>query len=149
MSLVEQRPELATVPSDAKPTLQFWQFAKFVAVGLLNTGFGYAVFAGIFLLTASQTVAIIVANLIGMTFNYFSIGRLVFASMGGVAPRFFASYGVVLVVNLAMAEVARQYNLGGLLAQLALLPILVPLSYFLNALFVFRKAPPVEEARRV
>lgn len=118
----------------------FWQFIRFAVVGVLNTAFGYGIFAVIYLTCGSQTIAIVGGNIIGMIFNYFSIGILVFASKGGVAVRFLIAYGLILSANLGLAELLRNFGVTGLLAQLVLLPVLVILSYALNAGFVFRRA---------
>ena len=115
------------------------QFFRFVLVGILNTAFGYGVFALTYLATGSQTISIIVANIVGMAFNYFSIGRLVFARTSGVAWRFCATYLLILLANLGLAEALRPFQIEGLICQLLILPILVVLSYALNATFVFKR----------
>src|SRR4051794_16854283 len=54
------------------------QFLTFLAVGILNTAFGYGVFAGLYLLGGSHRVSIVIATGFGVVFNYFTMGRLVF-----------------------------------------------------------------------
>src|SRR6516162_3637567 len=55
------------------------QFIRFVLVGCLNTTVGYGLFAACILLGLPSALALLIATIIGVLFNYFSTGRLVFA----------------------------------------------------------------------
>jgi len=57
--------------------------ARFIAVGLLNTVVGYAIYGILILLNVPYLAALLVSTIAGVIFNYFSIGRLVFKSRGG------------------------------------------------------------------
>ena len=56
------------------------RIAKFISVGLINTLVGYAIYAILIAANISYFLALFVATIAGVTFNYFSIGRLVFKS---------------------------------------------------------------------
>src|SRR5437588_586607 len=79
------------------------KFARFVAVGLLNTAFGYGVFAGLWLATGDHRLAIVGAYVLGITFNFFSTGRLVFGRQNLVAlVPFVLGYGALFLVNIGI-----------------------------------------------
>lgn len=115
------------------------RLASFVAVGLLNTGFGYGVFAATDLATGSPRLAVVAANTLGVLFNYLTTGRLVFANRGlrALVP-FVLGYGVVLGVNLVVVEALLRCGVAVLVAQAIAMPWLVLLSYAINRLVVFR-----------
>ncbi|MEY3287823.1 MAG: hypothetical protein RLZZ419_65, partial [Pseudomonadota bacterium] len=78
--------------------------ARFISVGLLNTAVGYAIYGILILLTIPYLLALLMATIMGVIFNYFSIGRLVFKSRGGlrIFGKFITAYAVVYGIN-AMA----------------------------------------------
>jgi len=57
--------------------------ARFIGVGLINTVVGYGIYGILILLNVPYLVALLMATIMGVIFNYFSIGRLVFKSRGG------------------------------------------------------------------
>ena len=114
--------------------------ALFVAVGVINTAVGYALFAMLFLILQSYRVAVVLAFASGVLFNFFSTGRLVFNSRrGGALLPFVAGYLVVLGLNLVLLEVLVGLGLNALVAQAISLPMLVAASYLINSRVVFRR----------
>ncbi len=115
------------------------RIAAFVAVGVLNTAVGYALFAALFLLIGSYRVAAVAAFLGGVLFNFFSTGRLVFGSrrLGALLP-FVAGYLAVLAINLALLELLVALGANPLIAQALSLPLVVIASYLINSRVVFR-----------
>lgn len=110
----------------------------FLAVGLLNTAFGYGVFAVIYLITASHRIAIVVATAIGVCFNYFTTGRLVFSGSGvRVFLRFVGAYALICTVNIVLVDTAAVWGTGALSAQAIALGLVVPLSFAVNKWLVF------------
>lgn len=115
------------------------RFLKFLVVGGLNTVFGYGVFAGLYLVGIPPQPAIIIATIVGINFNFFTTGRLVFdsRSLRKLLP-FWIGYGVALAVNLIMAEGLLRLGLNPLLVQGLCLPVFVVVAYLINARLVFR-----------
>jgi putative flippase GtrA len=114
---------------------------RFVLVGGLNTVFGYGVFATVYLLTHHRLGALVTATVLGVTFNYFTTGRLVFASKGGGARAivpFVLLYGVLLLVNAPLLEGLVRIGLPTLVAQALVIPFMAALSYLINRYWVFR-----------
>ena len=115
------------------------QIVRFLAVGVLNTAFGYAVFAAGVLVGLSSGLALAIAMVIGVIFNFFTLGRLVFDSRDPTRlPRFVGVYVLTYVVNLGMLALWEKAGVGPLLAQLACLPVTVSLTFVLMRFLVFR-----------
>lgn len=115
-----------------------WQFVRFLLVGLLNTAFGYALFAGFILLGASLALALAGGTVLGVLFNFRTIGRLVFANRElRLLPRFIAVYSLYFILNLACLQGLLRLGLAPLLAQLLLLPWLSAVNFVLLRRLVF------------
>jgi putative flippase GtrA len=115
--------------------------ARFLAVGVLNTAFGYAIFALLVLAGLSPQPSLMIATVLGVSFNFFSFGKLVFSQKStlGAAGRFGAVYLVSYGMNASMLEVLiARMGLPPLTAQLLCLPAVVALTYLLMRTFVFR-----------
>jgi putative flippase GtrA len=115
--------------------------AKFLGVGVLNTVVGYAIYAILVLVNVPYLAALLMATVAGVTFNYFSIGRLVFKSRGGLAifGKFIAAYGVVYFVNAAGLEVAiKHFQSGPYIGQALCVPPSVILSWLLMNYWVYK-----------
>ena len=116
-----------------------FHFVRFLAVGSLNTAFGYSVFAALYLFSGGMhRMAIAVATVIGVAFNYFTTGWLVFANHGlsALIP-FVVGYAVVLVLNILAVDLLMGAGLGAPAAQLVCLPAVVLCSYLINDRLVF------------
>lgn len=113
--------------------------SRFLAVGLLNTIFGYAVFYAALRVTGHSVAAAAISTTLGALFNFISIGTIVFGSSDRrLLGRFIAVYGVIFVANSAgLLVFERCGSAAPALAQALLLPALAALSYRLNRDFVF------------
>jgi putative flippase GtrA len=106
---------------------------------VLNTAFGYIVFAAGILAGLSSGIALAIAMVIGVIFNFFTLGRLVFDSRDPTRlPRFVGVYALTYVVNLMLLRLWEGAGVGPLLAQLACLPVTVSLTFVLMRFLVFR-----------
>lgn len=116
------------------------RFLRFLVVGVVNTTFGYGIFTIVFLFTGIPALALFVAIVLGVAFNYFTTGNFVFARRGNhQAGLFILGYSFVYFANLAALHLLIASGVGPILSQLICLPCLAVLSYFINARFVFRK----------
>lgn len=115
------------------------EFFSFLKVGVLNTIFGYGVFALIYLVTSQPNFSIITATIIGVVFNFFTTGRIVFGNQkNSILVSFIFGYFVTLSLNIVLLNVLLEFGLNCLIAQALLLPITVVLSYLINSRIVFR-----------
>lgn len=112
---------------------------RFILVGLINTAFGYLAFVSALWLGASPAVSVLVANVLGYSFNFLTTGRLVFSRSELIyLPRFAGAALVVYSANLALLKLLLIVGCGAEIAQLICLPIVVILNYLFMRLFVYR-----------
>ena len=118
------------------------QFLRFLAVGALNTVFGYAVFAALVLAGILPMPALLLTYLVGVPVNYFTTGRFVF----GGAPRsrasfvrFVAAYVVIYVFNAVLYRGVEALVEAPLVAQALCIPVVAVFSFLLFKLHVFRE----------
>lgn len=118
------------------------RFARFIAIGVLNTMVGYGVFALFILAGVSSPLALLSSTIIGVLFNFVSTGQFVFGSrkISRLVP-FVAVYGLIYLLNLVALRGLELLAVGTLLAQAILLPFFVLLSYGLNRRYVFSSLP--------
>ena len=118
------------------------KMAKFIGVGVINTFFGYGIYAVLIVMNAPYLTALFIATVAGVTFNFFSTGRLVFQSSGGliVLGKFIAAYGAVYVINVLLLEFAISYlKVNPYLGQALCFPPNVIFSWTLMNYWVFNK----------
>ena len=112
---------------------------RFIAVGVLNTIFGYVVYLiGLFAGLVPE-LALAVSVAIGATFNYFTTGRLVFghASLDRML-RFFASYATLYIVNAIALRAFVGFGIPPAYAQAILVLPFAAISYLVFKFLVFR-----------
>ncbi|MGY8903934.1 MAG: GtrA family protein [Burkholderiales bacterium] len=114
------------------------QWLRFVVVGALNTLFGYGLFALLVWAGLAYPVAIGVATVVGVLFNFQTTGRMVFDG----APRsrllrFVAVYALVYLINLAAVAVLLYWKLNIYLANALVILPLAWLAYIFQRKFVF------------
>jgi putative flippase GtrA len=121
------------------------QFVRFLLVGLLNTAVGYAIFAALLFAGAGQTPAIVAATILGVLFNFRSIGRLVFGGSGGRLVPFVAVYVVQCGANVGMMQVARRLGMPPLAAEAVVLPLLAVATFAVMRGWVFAGSKEARE----
>ena len=111
---------------------QVWRYYQ---VGVVNTVFGYGLYAALIGAGLQMYLAQIVGHIIAVAFNYLTYTRHVFAARPTSKLRFAAAYGVNYVVSLASlagaaAVVSSAYAAGLLAIVVASLVNLVVLKRF-------------------
>lgn len=127
------------------PWLALPRFARFLVVGAVNTVFGYAGFAVLLLLGLHYAVAALLSTILGVLFNFQTIGRLVFGSREPwLIFRFVGVYGATYVLNVAALRLLAGGPLDILATQALLVLPMAGLSFALHRRFVFGRevAPP-------
>lgn len=111
-------------------TSQAGRLLLFLAVGGLNTLVGYVFFLAPVLMGARPSVAVLVATIGGVLFNFATTGRIVFGSRSARRlPLFVAVYAAQYLVNLATLTGLRHAGLNLLVAEAVTLPIVALLTY--------------------
>ena len=115
---------------------------KFLSAGVLNTVFGYAVYAILIFVHVPYLTALFMATVIGVVFNYFSFGRMVFHGYGGwfVFGKFVIAYGLVYLINAVLLKVLIKYFLfSPYMGQMLCIPLSVLLSWLTMNYWVYKK----------
>ena len=112
------------------PTVQ--RFARFVIVGLVNTGFGYGVYAALVLLKTPPQIALFVSFFIGVIWNYVTTARFVFQISGfGRFPAYVACYVTAYLLNALALHAVIALGLAPLIAQALLTPFAAVMTFVL------------------
>lgn len=129
---------LAATPAPRDKT--WFQLLKFLVVGGINTVFGYALFAVFTWFGMRYPLAIALATIGGVLFNFQSVGRLVF----GGAPRsrfwrFVGVYCLIYLINLGGVKLVLSYGVNVYIANGIMLLPLAGIAFILNRRFVFNQ----------
>ncbi|MEE9428455.1 MAG: GtrA family protein [Paracoccaceae bacterium] len=129
------------------------RFSKFILIGLVNTVFGYAVFAVLILLKTPPQPALAMTFVIGVAWNYMFHARLVFGQSGfnGI-PAYIGSYLLIYGFNSIGLGFLLRVGFNPLTAQALLAPIAAVFSFVLitKALtghFPFVSSSPTEKPK--
>lgn len=115
------------------------RFIKFLFVGGINTLFGYTSFAILIFLKLDYRIALLIATVCGVLFNFKTIGTLVFKKKSNrLITRFVIVYLLTYLLNIGFLQITNHLGISLLISQLFLLFPLAIISYFLNQKFVFK-----------
>ena len=115
------------------------RFMRFIAVGVLNTLFGYGVFSAAILVGANPFVALVIAYAVGVVFNFFTTGRLVFRERRASIVKFVFAYVLIYLFNAALYWLLATTGANPLLVQALCIPVVTVFSYTLFNTFVFKE----------
>lgn len=115
-------------------------FVRFLFVGGLNTAFGYGVYALLLILKLPDWLALFLATVAGVLFNFKTLGVLVFRNPdNGLIFRFVAVYAVTYLINLGGIRLLGLLHVNSYIAGAVMITLSAVLTYALNRAFVFRK----------
>ncbi len=114
------------------------QFIRFLFIGGVNTLFGYSVFALLIFLRLHYSLASLFATILGMLFNFQTVGRFVFASHNQkLLIKFLGVYSFIYILNVVSLYF---FNLKGVSNYVSGAILIFPMalvSFYLNKRFVF------------
>jgi putative flippase GtrA len=121
---------------------RLWQIRllRFLVVGSINTIFSYIVYAILILAGAHYSLATLISTVLGVIFNFFTTGRIVFRNMDN---KRFISFVLVYAFTYLINILLLRWLIDGLAMEklfagaLVTLPVAL-LSYFLNAKLTFK-----------
>ncbi|MBN2098054.1 MAG: GtrA family protein [Dehalococcoidia bacterium] len=115
------------------------QFLRFLAVGGLNTVFGYSVFALFIWLGLEKEWAALASQICGVLFNFRTTGTIVFNNKDWrLIFRFFGVYLLAYLLNIGLLNVFAHYGVGSYVAgAIIILPVSF-LTFLLHKRFVFK-----------
>jgi putative flippase GtrA len=114
---------------------------RFLLTGVINTVFGYSVFAALLFFKAQYLVALLLATVAGVIFNYFSFGRMVFNNHGwSVFTKFVVAYSLIYGVNaVLLGSLTEILHVNPYVGQIVCIPISVVLGWILMNFWVYKK----------
>jgi putative flippase GtrA len=123
---------------------EFNRVVRFVLVGGLNTVFGFLIFSLALLVTDSPLFAIIFATVVGVCFNRFTTGRMVFGSSESSFFRFGFVYLASMGMNYVIFRIFHVLIESRYICQaLAMIPT-AAMTYVLLKKFVFIQSNDAE-----
>src|SRR4051812_18204542 len=76
------------------------QMISFGLVGMINVCFGYSLYAVSYLLGLRPWLALLFATVLGVIFNFFTTGRIVFGERAlALLPKFLLAYAGIYLTN--------------------------------------------------
>lgn len=114
------------------------QFLKFILIGIINTLFGYGVFALFLYFGMSYITALFLATCCGILFNFKSIGIYVFQNKkNNLLLKFILLYLAIYIVNLILMRSFNYFIHNMYLSGIITLIATAGLSFICNKKYVF------------
>ena len=116
------------------------KFIKFILVGILNTMVGYSLFAFFIFLNIHYSLAVLFSTVLGVLFNFKTIGKIVFdSSDNSLIFKFISVYTIIYLLNISFLWIFRYYGFENMYINgFVLLAPFAIVSFFLNKKYVFR-----------
>ena len=116
---------------------------RYYQAAIVNTAFGYATYALLVSTGLNIFIAQLIAQVLAVTFNYFSYSRHVFRDSSASKPRFIAAYAVNYFVSLASLAMASTIFTSPYVAGLVALLFASLVNFVILRRFVFIGGPRV------
>lgn len=110
---------------------------RYYQAGIVNTAFGYGLYAAFVAFGLNMYIAQIIAHLAGMTFNYFTYSRHAFRDLDVSKARFILSYAVNYLLGLAALWATSQIIESPYLAGFVAVVVVSLLNYLILNNWVF------------
>jgi putative flippase GtrA len=118
-------------------------FLRFLIAGGVNTLFGWLVYAASILMGAQLWLALIIAIVTGIGFNFVTLGGYAFQDMTMKRfPRFVLSYALIYITNLICLKALEPCLSSPIWGQLILTPPLAIFSYLVLSRIAFNNKMP-------
>jgi len=122
------------------------QFLRFIIIGMVNTLFGYGVYSILLFLKIHYSFAVIIATIIGLCFNFFTIGKYVFKiSRLKLIAKFSLVYAVIILLNIIGIKLLVETGLNPFSSGACLIFPLAILTFILNKMVVFEKTDHIRK----
>jgi len=120
------------------PIEQVWRFLQ---IGVVNTLFGYTLYALLVAIGLQMFVAQVVATVIAVAFNYVMYSRFVFNGAPAPKLRFLLSYAVNYLISLAALALAAKAVASPYFAGLMAALVATTINFVVLRRFVFIAHP--------
>lgn len=122
---------------------ELWRFVKFLVVGVVNTAFGFAVYAVLLrLFGLPWQGALALSYVLGILWNFGTHGRIVFGTRGlGRLPAYVAAYVLLFFLNRWALQAAIAAGLSDLWAQALLVLPMAMVAFVLVSVVLTGRLP--------
>lgn len=114
---------------------------RYYQAGIVNTAFGYGMYAAFVAAGLNMYVAQIIAHVLGVAFNYFTYSKHAFRDSEASKVRFILSYAVNYLLGLGSLAVASQFLRSPFVAGAVAVVFVSLINYFILKHFVFSDRP--------
>ena len=116
------------------------QLLNFILVGIMNTIFGYTVYALLITLGSNYILAVLFATILGILFNFKTIGKYVFGShKNNLIFKFISVYVIVFIINILIIKICKTYGFNDYTSGAVALFPSATVSFVLNKFYVFER----------
>ena len=115
---------------------------RFLTIGILNTLFGYAAYALFLFLGFSYYVALLLATIAGLIFNYFNFRKFVFSGFRNWSSfyKYIITYFFIYASNvIGLRLLTQDFLLDPYVGQIICIPLSVLFSWILMNHWVFKR----------
>lgn len=117
----------------------FMQLVKFVLVGILNTVFGYTLWALLLFLGMHYALAVIVSTIIAVLFNFKTTGSIVFKNKDNkLLFKFVQVYIITMCINIFLLKIAKTAGLNLYIVGFVLTIVMAMITFLMQKFYVFR-----------
>lgn len=115
-----------------------YQFARFIFIGVINTIFGFSIYALFIFLGFDYVMAALLGTILGVIFNFQTISRFVFKKNDyKLFFRFIFVYVVTYFLSISIIGFLKEFGLNDYISGfIALFPCAI-VSFFMNKYFVY------------
>lgn len=119
------------------------EFIAFLLVGVINTIFGYSIFAACIYLGIAYTLATLISTVLGIGFNFITVGNFVFSNTNKkLILQFVCVYGLQYLIGIGIIGSINHFINNLYLAGAINTLLMPPLTFYLNKRFVFHRPTP-------
>jgi len=109
-------------------------------VGIGNTVFGYSIFMLFLYIGLHYSVAVLLSTIIGILFNFYMYGRVVFKSNSWeLLGKFVFFYLILYLINITLLAILNTYMVNLYIAGIIVLPLVSFLGFIFNRRYVWIK----------
>jgi len=120
---------------------KYIQIYKYLIVGGVNTVFGYSIFAIFIFFGFHYSLAVLIATILGVLFNFQSYGRLVFQDYSwNLLSRFVFVYTIIYFANITLLLIFDLLVSNLYISGAMTTPVIAYLGYILNKRYVWIKS---------
>jgi putative flippase GtrA len=116
------------------------QLVHFLIVGVLNSAFGYGIYALFIFAGLHYTLAALLSTILGVLFNFKTFGTFVFKNKRNVLIfKFIGVYSFLYMINISFLKIFNMLQMNMYLAGAILIVPSAILSFILNKKLVFKE----------